>query len=69
VSKVKELEKVIDEKDSLIKDQSKALKKSEQKQSKSLQEKVRYSIFARIVRTKQKSERIQPESLVWYGEG
>ena len=41
-SKVKELEKVIDEKDSHIQDLSKALKKSEQKQSQSLQEKVRY---------------------------
>ena len=44
-SKVKVLEKVIDEKDSRIQALSKELKKVEQKKSQCLQEKVRYSIF------------------------
>jgi prefoldin subunit 5 len=47
-SKVKELEKVIDEKDGRIQALSKELKEVEQKKSQCLQEKVRYSIFINI---------------------
>ncbi len=60
---MKELEKVIDEKDGRIQALSKELKEVEQKKSQCLQEKVRYSIFiivvhlfctnySRIIRTK-----------------
>jgi len=45
-SKVKELEKVIDEKDSRIQSLSKEFKKAEQQKNQCLQEKVRYSIFS-----------------------
>ena len=48
-SKVKELEKVIDEKDGRIQALSKELKEVEQKKSQCLQEKVRYSIFINII--------------------
>ncbi len=77
---MKELEKVIDERDGRIQALSKELKKVEQKKSHCLQEKVRYSIFiniirlfctnySRIIRTKYTNKRFYKESLVQYGEG